>query len=129
MEIECVQYVGHSEDPRDSPCVLGTGWTVGNECVQYVGHSEDPKDSPCVHSEDPKDSPCVLGTVGRDGQWGLSVWYVGHSEDPRDSPCVLGTVGRDGQWGMSVFNMLDTVKFPRTPLVSLAQWDGMDSGD
>ena len=99
MGIECVQYVGHSEDPRDSPCVLGTGWTVGNECVQYVGHSEDPKDSPCVHSKDPKDSPCVLGTVGRDGQWGLS------------------------------FGMWDTVKIPGTHLVSLGQWDGMDSGE
>ena len=51
------------------------------------------------------------------GQWDeMDNWdlvYVGHSEDPRDSPCVLGTLGRDGQWGT-----WDTVKIPRTPLVS-----------
>ena len=38
---------------------------MGNECVQYVGHCEVPKDS-----------PCVFGTVGRDGQWGLSVFSM-----------------------------------------------------
>ena len=68
-----------------------------------------------------------LGQCDEMDNWDLV--YVGHSEDPRDSHCVLGTVGRDGQWGMSVFNMWDTVKIPRTPLVSSGQWDGMDSGD
>ena len=53
---------------------------------------------------------------------------MGHSEDPRDSPCDRGTLGRDGQWELSVFGTWDTVEIPGTPLVSSGQWDGIDSG-